>query len=148
MAFGVLVFAWAVTGCGAAHEASTEPVRVELGIGADEFIPLVDGQQVNVIGTPQLGGFRIVSAIRVYTKNGETADVALSARLKDTEEAVNEPATLSIDLVPVEPGIWEKASLATFIPEPARVHGQDLIMRADVTVNDVSASDEKLVIPE
>src|SRR4051812_2533336 len=59
---GAMCAASLVAACGS-NSAAPPPVAtiaVELGIGAGEFTPLTDGQTVNIVGTPQAGGFRIV----------------------------------------------------------------------------------------
>jgi hypothetical protein len=137
------------TACGAGDESKPQQtLPVEIGTGLAGFEPVVDGQNVSVVGTPQGGGFRIVSALRVHAENAATVDVAFSARFKETGEAINEAVPQTLDLTETGPGVWEASNLANFVPEPGRVMGQELVVRAEVTRGRASGSDERVVIPE
>jgi hypothetical protein len=146
-----LVLGVALSDCGGGSGGSaTTPaasVDVELGTGTQSFEPLSDGQSVDIVGGPQGGGFRITTALRVHAPQAGGAMVTLSARLKDTGAALDEPITRVVDLVSTAPGVWEKAGLPDFITDPTTVHQKAIVIQAEVMIGGSRGSDEKTVVP-
>lgn len=122
-----------------------EGVRVEVGLGLDRFVPVADGDPIELVFGPQ-GGWHVDLAARVYGAN-EADEIILSFRVYQPDGQIAYPIKRLVDPERAprsEDGALEYpgAQLVFAIMDPSEVVGEgcrpevELIIGQDVYVDD------------
>ena len=116
---------------------------LEVGTGTTGFVPLVDGQDLDIIAGPQ-GGFHLWTALR--------ASKALSPDLFEVKLSVLQGGSQLSEngyrLTLVDNGAhYEWYGMQGLVPDPAAVDGQSVTLRIAATDSTgVTATDERRVV--
>jgi hypothetical protein len=121
-------------------ESLTSPIRVEMGLGFDEYTSAANGESVDIVAGPQ-GGFHIWTALRVWDVP-DRVTITLGARLESGSQ-VGPPSEVQVRMGDANAeGMRERAGLFTFIDRPSEIRGMPIILRADVDSCDASGAAE------
>ena len=148
----------ALLAVGCSSEAPEDPVYsadpsagallVETGVGYVDFIPVSDGDRVQVVMGPQ-GGYHIWTAIRVRAPALETVQVTFSTRFASNGKEAGWPSRRMLKLPPQQDGRQDGAGLPNLVSDPNAVRDQRIVLRAEVIASDGrSGSAECVVVPE
>lgn len=119
---------------------------VEVGSGQTEFVPLTDGDLVDVIYGSQ-GGYHLWTSVRLSDPTIQEGTINVSARF----EAGGAPAGLPSGwaaMPSLVDGAREQLGMRNAIDQPSAVVGKRIILRAEVVTRDGRhGSGEHVVVP-
>ncbi len=119
---------------------------IEVGGGATDFIPLTDGDPVDIIHGSQ-GGYHIWTSVRIHDTSVEEGTVNLSARFESDGARVGSPSGWAASPVLVD-GARVQSGMRDFVDAPSAAAGKRIVLRAEVVTSDGRhGAGERVVVP-
>jgi hypothetical protein len=127
---------------------SAATLKVEVGSGNNNFVPLDDGTRVEVISGPQ-GGYHLWTSVRVHDPTVAAVQINLSVRFEDSGAAAGKPSRVAASLEFPKDGARDRVGMTNFVNDPNEVRGKRVILRAEVVAADQRhGADEHVVVVE
>ena len=122
-------------------------LTVEVGTGSVDYVPLAEGDRVELTHGSQ-GGWHIWTGAKVHDPSLPDARMNLFARFADTGELAGDPSSVAVRLDPMPDGSRGNAGMRNFIRDPLAVIGKRLVLRVEVVADDGRHGEgERTVVP-
>lgn len=123
------------------------PPSIEIGTGVVSFIPLTEGQAVEIFRGPQgggrTGGYHIWHAARIHGVDPHAADLIFKTLLPTGEEIASNARTENLQYMD---GAYVVAGVAPALSDCCHAANADVVMRVEIRDrNGVTAQDQRLV---
>ncbi len=114
---------------------NTSPtLLVEVGTGASDYVPLADGDPVDLIYGMQ-GGWHVWTAVKVRDATVQDVRINLYARFEDGAFA-GDPSAVAARLDPAGDASRTHAAMRNLIRDGNQARGRRVILRLEVIAND------------
>jgi hypothetical protein len=136
-----------LTGCGG--DKPGPPITCTVGTGISDFMPLADGDAVDIAMGPQ-GGYHIWTSVRITGDPGlAAATVVLDGRFADSGASIGSGTPTTVLLRTDASGAQAASGLRTFVSNPAAVRGMRVTIGLSVTTSDGRhCADQRTVVAQ